>query len=174
VRRKLLNFATAVSLVLLVAAVGLWVRSAATADFVHWKSDSHCFTLGAYRGKLTVTRWDRAEHDPKGMPWHETDAVTHFDDVWPRYVSETTWNFLGFRVILRMRNMPSIVMMVLPLPVLALILAVCPVWRLVQLMRRRRYIASGGCAVCGYDLTGNISGVCPECGTPMTGKAGGD
>lgn len=27
--------------------------------------------------------------------------------------------------------------------------------------RRRR----GGCAKCGYDLTGNTSGACPECGT---------
>jgi uncharacterized paraquat-inducible protein A len=24
----------------------------------------------------------------------------------------------------------------------------------------------GLCAACGYDLTGNTSGVCPECGTP--------
>lgn len=23
----------------------------------------------------------------------------------------------------------------------------------------------GGCRKCGYDLTGNVSGVCPECGT---------
>lgn len=23
-----------------------------------------------------------------------------------------------------------------------------------------------GCCECGYDLTGNVSGVCPECGTP--------
>jgi hypothetical protein len=24
----------------------------------------------------------------------------------------------------------------------------------------------GQCPACGYDLTGNVSGVCPECGTP--------
>jgi hypothetical protein len=29
--------------------------------------------------------------------------------------------------------------------------------------RRRR---TGLCSRCGYDLTGNVSGVCPECGTP--------
>ena len=23
------------------------------------------------------------------------------------------------------------------------------------------------CPRCGYDLTGNISGICPECGTPI-------
>jgi hypothetical protein len=30
--------------------------------------------------------------------------------------------------------------------------------------RERRY-AAGLCGHCGYDLTGNISGVCSECGT---------
>ncbi len=28
----------------------------------------------------------------------------------------------------------------------------------------RRRIPSGYCKKCGYDLTGNVSGVCPECG----------
>lgn len=30
---------------------------------------------------------------------------------------------------------------------------------------RRR--AKGVCAACGYNLTGNVSGICPECGTPV-------
>ena len=38
--------------------------------------------------------------------------------------------------------------------------------------RRRCRIAAraraGRCARCGYDLTGNVSGVCPECGTPVS------
>ena len=29
---------------------------------------------------------------------------------------------------------------------------------------RRR---AGRCLHCGYDLTGNVSGICPECGTPV-------
>ena len=36
--------------------------------------------------------------------------------------------------------------------------------------RRRRRVLSGHCVVCGYNLTGNVSGKCPECGTviPIT------
>jgi hypothetical protein len=35
----------------------------------------------------------------------------------------------------------------------------------VYLFRRaRRRITPGHCRTCGYDLTGNLSGVCPECG----------
>lgn len=29
-----------------------------------------------------------------------------------------------------------------------------------------RPFAVGHCQKCGYDLTGNVSGLCPECGTP--------
>jgi len=40
-------------------------------------------------------------------------------------------------------------------------------WHLVDrpnALRRRRRLKSGLCGKCGYDLTGNVSGVCPECG----------
>jgi hypothetical protein len=33
--------------------------------------------------------------------------------------------------------------------------------------RRRRRLRRGWCGKCGYDLTGNVSGVCPECGRPI-------
>lgn len=33
----------------------------------------------------------------------------------------------------------------------------------------RRYPV-GRCQSCGYDLTGNASGICPECGTPTTAE----
>jgi hypothetical protein len=32
---------------------------------------------------------------------------------------------------------------------------------------RRRPCQLGHCRRCGYDLTGNVSGVCPECGSPV-------
>ncbi len=32
---------------------------------------------------------------------------------------------------------------------------------------RRWSYAKRGCKQCGYDLTGNVSGVCPECGVPL-------
>jgi hypothetical protein len=36
--------------------------------------------------------------------------------------------------------------------------------------RDRHRIPVGHCRNCGYDLTGNVSGVCPECGTPVKGE----
>ena len=35
--------------------------------------------------------------------------------------------------------------------------------------RHRRRI--NHCTACGYNLTGNVSGICPECGTPARSKA---
>jgi hypothetical protein len=37
--------------------------------------------------------------------------------------------------------------------------------------RERRYKPDGVCKECGYNLTGNVSGICPECGTGI-GEAG--
>jgi hypothetical protein len=34
-------------------------------------------------------------------------------------------------------------------------------------VRRRVRRSRNGCLRCGYNLTGNVSGVCPECGTPI-------
>jgi hypothetical protein len=32
-------------------------------------------------------------------------------------------------------------------------------------------IPAGHCTACGYDLTGNVSGICPECGKPTGAMA---
>jgi len=48
----------------------------------------------------------------------------------------------------------------LVLPLLAILLVS---WRLGVIEERRG--CSGRCMQCGYDLTGNVTGLCPECGT---------
>lgn len=52
----------------------------------------------------------------------------------------------------------------------ALIVAAAGVLALLAWRLLRRRPRPGCCRRCGYDLTGNRSGVCPECGTP-TGTA---
>lgn len=55
------------------------------------------------------------------------------------------------------------------LPVL--LLATAPTWFLIRYsigpLRRNRRSKLGLCLNCGYDLTGNVSGVCPECGSEV-------
>ena len=41
----------------------------------------------------------------------------------------------------------------------------------VILWRNDRRYPPGHCRKCGYNLTGNVSGICPECGTPIQANA---
>ena len=59
-------------------------------------------------------------------------------------------------------NQPGYVRLTLPLWVPAGLTAAMPCWWLIRRPWRR---LPGLCTRCGYNLTGNVSGVCPECGT---------
>jgi hypothetical protein len=52
--------------------------------------------------------------------------------------------------------------------------ALLPAWALRHRLRRLPRQSARRCLHCGYDLTGNVSGVCPECGTRRGSPAGDD
>jgi hypothetical protein len=55
----------------------------------------------------------------------------------------------------------------IPLALLAVLTAIPP-WLWCRRTRRVRLAAlHNSCLACGYNLTGNVSGVCPECGTAV-------
>ncbi|HEV2688413.1 MAG TPA: hypothetical protein VGV35_07655, partial [Bryobacteraceae bacterium] len=58
----------------------------------------------------------------------------------------------------------------LPYWIIILVTAIAPAFWLREDLSRRRRLRIGLCQSCGYNLTGNTSGVCPECGTAI-GKA---
>ena len=52
-----------------------------------------------------------------------------------------------------------------PYPLLCIGLLVLPaMWMLLGIHARDKARRAGCCHACGYNLTGNVSGVCPECG----------
>src|SRR5438067_138938 len=51
--------------------------------------------------------------------------------------------------------------------VCAAVASVTSILVLIIELRRRFGHNDGSCAKCGYNLTGNTSGVCPECGTAV-------
>lgn len=63
-------------------------------------------------------------------------------------------------------GMPFWVVVALPL-LGAGMLAVPDIWRFA---RRRRRMNRGACVHCGYDLTGNASGMCSECGVTIASR----
>ena len=72
----------------------------------------------------------------------------------PLWVPECTWSRGGHKYL----RVP------LWMPVLTLALPTGFLW-----WRDRRF-PKGYCQTCGYDLTGDVSGVCPECGEKIVGQ----
>jgi hypothetical protein len=59
----------------------------------------------------------------------------------------------------------------LALAVSPIVLCALSCWLLYRWKRASR---PDHCRTCGYDLTGNVSGICPECGTPVPTSDGSD
>ena len=87
-------------------------------------------------------------HGPFAFEYGPCISVTsaHRAQVW----GTRTWIMVPFRAL-------AIAFLILP-----------AIWCIPLARRRPR---DGTCKTCGYNLTGNTSGVCPECGTPVPPKA---
>lgn len=125
-RRRLFNIAAAVSLLLCMATVILWVRSYGPYDA---KVNGLFLLLTHHRGFQLISGEGRLSlfHD---VP----DGVTQIDFAYWRCA--------------------------------ALFLVLPAAW-LIRRLLIRPCSFDGRCAACGYNLTGNVSGVCPECGMPV-------
>lgn len=85
------------------------------------------------------------------------------------------WTTVGFggqrqRAFLpRLKNLPPFDkwIVVLPFWVPAALFGLSAAW----LWFKSHHIPSNCCQRCGYNLTGNVTGVCSECGTPLPGHA---
>jgi hypothetical protein len=149
-RRRLLNVLAALSLLLCLTMVVLWLRNLGPPpwDDMYVVRPTHSYGVGMNSGGvigfLQRQRPEYRDADP--------------DDVWV--------DRFGFRYVrvtgtgLRRWNL------VLPAWLVVAATAALPLARAVWHVRAARRRRPGHCPACGYDLTGNVSGVCPECGTP--------
>jgi hypothetical protein len=154
-RRRLLTLASAVSLLLCVATVVLWVRSYWIGDYwvitvPFWKNLLqraglvHIWEIGVSRGWCAITHGEGSFLGRGGrviVIWHRSyrteDAVAHTG---------------ASRAYLLLAQ--------------ALVFAALPaLW--LKLHFRRRDGNEVKCRDCGYNLTGNTSGTCPECASPI-------
>jgi hypothetical protein len=180
--RRPLNLLTALSLLLCVAVVALWARSSfVPATWVVSSGADRAVLVRSAGGALHVgrqsvervgtgpgagVRFDLTE--PGSVGYDAPDSVGSFANGWyapgaglwsagstnvtiPPAVYLLRWN--------RMR---------VPYWLLVLLTVAAPAtrgavysWQYSRAARRRR---DRLCTRCGYDLTGNVSGVCPECG----------
>jgi hypothetical protein len=168
--RRLLNLLTALSLLLCVAATVLW-SSGRSLPQDYWAGGGSNWVVGLC-----------SDHDAfyfyqvTGWPYRFAAGVTHAkgasalsSTVLQLLPDARAWEQYGLRYVSAgggTRTIRQRLLVVPAWPVCAA-LATPPLAvgarRLAARIRRRR-LRPGHCPACGYDLTGNVSGVCPECG----------
>jgi hypothetical protein len=188
-RRRLFAVASGISLLLCLAMVVLWGRSYWRIDTVSVRSvdatsrlagdhtlrlfrGTLLFEVGRLQGQIfsrlginpphvSVDRVARSSVPLTGYEAYTRGVQSRFGFGSGSYTYVQSIDAATDRVGIR-----SVVLV--PLWAVIALTAILPVaWGTLRSAERRR----GGCPTCGYNLTGNTSGVCPECGTPVVGKA---
>jgi hypothetical protein len=169
VRRRLLNVLTALSLLLCVAAVGLWT-------WTQWRI-AQARIVGAWHEVHVVARPGGVYlavgslHGPQPTAgWAFGHYSARLQDREWGMSGSGHWSFLGLRTGTFLGAATSspvactVRYVVLPHWLIAAIAAVMPAQFLRRQERRLGRRKKGGCASCGYDLRAT-PGRCPECGT---------
>ncbi len=137
------------SLVLLVGTAGLWAWS--------YSFFAHRFVevpVGSNRVWVSFA-WGAVTFDIGPPGWRDVGQASALADDGAAFDVRRIW---GGRVWM--------VRVSLAIPTIVLAALVLAVFGLPRLRRRLRAKRSQ-CLRCGYDLTGNVSGVCPECGAAV-------
>jgi hypothetical protein len=178
VRRRLFAFASALSLVLCLATVALWVRSGSVADQV----------LGGFTTPKLDPRTNQMEVSP-GMAWshyagrllmqyapemeaYHTKQWAHRNPPVHQLVSEVDDRvfhrprlaFAGFRFATVIDGERDLL---IPDYALTVLFAATPLLWLASALRRKRRLVKGCCTSCGYDLRATPDR-CPECGAAVS------
>ena len=151
----------AIIVVLSLAAVATGVSALASffsPVIARLSAGAWCFRSGLSRG-LLLMEYDGRSQAIKPNPQRP----------YQRY-AETRFDFAGFAFenYVQERNAWRYWRLSVPLWIPVTVFAMCPLFVIVRgPLRRRRRRKRGLCVGCGYDLTGNVSGVCPECATEI-------
>ena len=173
-RRRLLNLLTAVSLLLCVAVVFLWVRGDRRGDELGFYFGGDVYGVFSTPGCLLLGRVHYEEH---ADDWGSGIFVTHGSDGSPgllcwAIIMDFGRHASGFGVVDARyppdgvsQRPPSAVAVMVPHAFVAACFAVGPAaWLVRRLVRRARRRGPGHCSGCGYDLRATPDR-CPECGT---------
>ena len=164
-RRYIFNSLTVVSLLLLLGVVGLWVDSCWQKTSIRFPGN-HQFS--SHYGQVECNSWGHQQSE-----W----SIQRFEIIEPAFFTRlVNWNYAGFESgIYQTPSLSSTASASSPRSTyvsdyiaaphwfLTLTFAILPtIW--LYKWNKRRKLGPNACPSCGYDLTGNESGVCPECG----------
>ena len=191
-RRRLSNFVVALSSVLLVATVLLWVRSYYVREHIaHAKMQGAATVVRSSQGAIYLdhrSNWDYAggwtwgrrrifrqsyalDYAYQTPSWSATvlgiGAFGGTAYAWPQYLYPSVTPIPPLTDPRWEKDNYTAIR--IPFWALAVALSVAPARYILRAYRnhiQRRRV--GHCQQCFYNLTGNISGVCPECGSKVT------
>ena len=176
--RLLLNLLTALSLLLCVGAVALWVRSYWPSRGVELGMVRLRHSVGAYRGTIYDSVADGRTVVPIHIPAFDSDgnpianiAVVPLEP--PPQVAGVSWEKSSGRlrrISDTQLGVETCYRLQVPLAYPAAAAAILPVGWSLSRRRHRRRARRGACSRCGYDLRAT-PGRCPECGSPATSPA---
>jgi hypothetical protein len=164
--RRLFTITSAVSLLLCAGSIAAWVYSNYRAARVtYYFRDGSLIELvidDQHLLEVYAANFPPMPGNSKGEAWFE---VRTWKNMNPPPRAPYTYAFAGFGWGRYADADVTTAYVSFPVWALTLIFLVSPVaWFYV---RFRNAPASNICRKCGYDLTGNVSGVCPECGTAI-------
>lgn len=176
-RRRLFNLAAAVSLLLLVCVVVLWVRSYWVADQFLFRGTKNTGWIASDRGTMLLFHRARVSGEDDGTWMFRQTRPGQFQVFLARSSIEYRW--LQFRPAdwrrvpvsitspppLQTQSSATLTVALVANWVLCLFGAILPAYWLVRHRRARRRARLGLCPTCGYDLRGTPDR-CPECGRP--------
>lgn len=162
--RRLFTLASAVSLVLLVATVVIWLGEFQPALAV----GNHYITVDIQtHDAVYASTWEYT-FDVKKALQSDRPFIRFSWDNWTYFSAETVgYDGKQFAVArTRFFNQPGLHGLGMSRYLVKcpywFVICVCSILPMRWMMLRR--VPPGHCARCGYNLTGNTSGVCPECG----------
>jgi hypothetical protein len=181
-RRRLFVFCSCLSLVFCLAAAALWVRSYWRAEWVKFVHPPWQFSVASYPGRISFGVYHEvvpprpASGDfgvpltqyPRFSTWSQSNPPGTREGLHSYYLPQGVpmYRALGFVAISHLPgNSPNLALsFMIPHACGCLLASILPVWWYIRHRRCRSSSPSPACRNCGYNLTGNVSGVCPECG----------
>jgi hypothetical protein len=168
--RRLFTLGSVFSLLLCIAAAGLWVRGYFVRDSLTFQGIGRDRNLlsSAHGEMLAVTSFD----DPfeGGVRWYRDDLDDGIGD-WllpSAVVRRAGFAYSHFQTISLARNATPVNCRAVAMPYWfpAMLFAIAPLIELRRRIRSRRTNQIGLCPKCGYDLRATPDR-CPECGTAL-------
>ena len=164
-RRLPFRFAALFSTLLCIAMIVLWLRSRRDYDWLVVWHGARAGGVCSYKGSVRI-EWTRGlDSSPSrawgcdwtgsrliGAPWHPEPQFLGFG------LFQGSWKYVGLG---RGWNVHELSV---PDWFLVATFSILPVMRRAARRRVSLCLIHGACPGCGYNLTGNTSGLCPECG----------